>query len=245
MIPTLALGQLGRSSDSAAAATDPYFANVVLLVDASNESNGGTPSTIDVIGKTPTWRNNAQIKTDQARFGSSSIYLDGTNDRVSFPDSADWAMGTGDATWEMWIRPEGSFSGQLRIALCQSATFGGFFSMRMYRNTGDLYTSGVSDGSTTTEGTAGSLPSDTWTHIMLCRAGATLYRGIDGVVGSISSALGGVTLLDSSGAMCLGGYGDVDNASNWKGWIDQVRITKGVARYTANFTAPAAAFPHS
>ena len=226
--------------------SDPYFANVVLLLDASARADGSTPSDIDVKGKSPTWRGNAQCKTDQFKFGSSSIYLDGTNDRVSFADSADWAMGTGDATWEAWVRPEGSFSGGNRIWLSQANSFGGFYSVNAYRNTGDLLQGGVSNGSTTYTGNAGAMASDAWVHIAIVRHGANLYHYVNGVKSPISTALSGVSLMDSTGAMCIGAYIDADGTIHWKGWIDQVRITKGVARYTTTtITVPTAPFPHS
>lgn len=229
-----------------AAVGDPYWANVVLLVDASAETNGSTPSGIDVTGKTPTWRGNAQCKTDQAKFGSSSIYLDGTNDRVSFADSADWAMGTGDATWEAWVRPEGTFSGGDRVYLGQAASTGGFYSVLARRNSGDLHQVGVSDGAATYGGTAGdTFAADAWSHVAIVRHGANLYSYLNGARHSASTALSGVSLMDSTGAMVLGAYADADAGFHWKGWIDQVRITKGVARYTAStITVPSAKFPH-
>lgn len=242
------IGHLGLLLDSGAPPSggDPYWANVVLLVDASAEANGSTPSTIDVKGKTPTWRGNAQCKTDQFKFGSSSIYLDGTNDRVIFADSADWAMGTGDATWEAWVRPEGSFSAGLRIWLSQANSFGGFYSVQGFRNTSNLLQLRVSNGSTSYGSNASAMTSDAWEHIAIVRSGSTLYGYVNGVYTTSSTALSGVTLMDSTGAMCLGAYYDADGANHWKGWIDQVRITKGVARYgAANFTPPTTKFPHS
>ena len=230
---------------SAVANNNPPFANVVLLVDASAEINGSTPSTIDVIGKTPTWRGNAQIKTDQFKFGSSSIYFDGTNDRVSFPDSADWAMGTGDATWEAWIRPEGSFSGGQRFYLGQAASTGAFYSVLGRRNASDFHQAGITNGSTVTEGTSINIASDTWVHVAIVRSGANLYSFVGGVRATIGTSIGGVSIMDSTGAMTLGGYADADASTNWKGWIDQVRITKGVAVYTADFNPPTVKFPHS
>lgn len=246
MIPTLQLAQFGIGREPEEPTTDHYFSNVVLLVDASAESNGSTPSTIDVIGKTPTYRGNAQCKTDQFKFGSSSIYLDGTNDRVSFPDSADWAMGTGDATWEAWVRPEGSFSGGSRAWLSQANSFGGFYSAQGYRNPGDLHTTAVSNGSTTYSGTSVAIASDTWAHLAIVRHGANLYNYVNGARALVSTSLSGVTLMDSTGAMTLGAYNDADGSSHWKGWVDQVRITKGIARYTAAFiVVPPTKFPHS
>jgi hypothetical protein len=225
--------------------SDPYFGNVVLLLDASSYADGSTPSTLDVIGKTPTWRGNAQCKTDQFNFGSSSIYLDGTNDRVIFPDSADWAMGTGDATWEAWVRPEGSFSGASRMWLAQAATYGSFYSISGRRNSSDLHEVWASDGSTYYGGISGhTLASDAWSHVAITRQGGNLYSYVNGVRATCSTSMAGVTILDSSGAMCIGAWSDADNPFHWKGWIDQVRITKGVARYTASFDVPTAPFPH-
>lgn len=223
---------------------DPYFGSVVLLVDASGQSNGSTPSTIDVIGKTPTWRGNAQCKTDQFKFGSSSIYLDGTNDRVSFADSADWSMGTGDATWEAWVRPEGSFATGNRVWISHSDSYGGYYSVNGFRNFGDLFTRGVTVGTTQYYGTGYTIASDAWTHLAIVRHGADLWGFINGVGETSSSSLSGLTLLDSTGAMCIGSYADADSAGHWKGWIDQVRITKGIARYTSNFTPRTEKFQH-
>lgn len=246
MIPTLHLAQFGIGGQQDAGG-DPFWSNVVLLVDASAETDASTPGTIDVTGKTPTWRGNAQIDTAQFKFGSSSILLDGTNDRVSFPDSADWAMGTGDATWEAWVRPNGSFSGGERYWLGQAASTGGFYSVLGRRNTSDFHQAGVTNGTTVYEGTsATAFASSAWSHVAICRSGANLYTYVNGVRHTASTSLSGVTLQDSTGAMTLGGYADADHGSNWNGWIDQVRITKGVARYTGAFVVvPEAKFPHS
>lgn len=223
---------------------NPPFAQVKLLVDASSYTNGSTPAGLDVTGKTATYRNNAQIKTDQFKFGGSSLYLDGTNDRVSFADSADWAMGTGDATWEAWVRREGTL-GSNEIILSQADSFGGFVSAQMYSNSSDLQQVVVSDGTNTYQGAGLSIPSDTWEHVSMCRQGPNLYRSVGGIVGLVNNTLTGISLLDSTGAMVLGAYVDADGSIHWKGWMDQIRITKGTALYTADFPVPVVPFPHS
>ena len=233
-------------------ATDPYWANVVLLVDGSNEADSSTPATIDVTGKTPTFNgvgaNQAQCKTNQFKFGSSSVYFNAnTACRLTFADSADWAMGTGDATWEAWVRPEGN-TGATRIWISNAASVGGFYSVQGNSNGSNLFYRAVSNGTTTFFGTGHAITTDAWHHLAITRQGANLYGYIDGVGELTSSALSGVTLLDSTGEMCIGSYSNADHASTgWKGWIDQVRITKGVARYPngTTFTPPTAAFPHS
>lgn len=228
--------------------SDPYFANVVLLVDASARADGSTPSDIDVCGKTPTWRGAAQCKTDQFKFGSSSIYLrgDSTADRVIFADSDDWAMGTGDATWEMWARPE--VASTQMLALSQATGFGAFYSAQFYRLASNALQALVSNGAASYgSGTSETLVTAAWNHLALVRSGANLYSYVNGVRTHHSASLAGVTLMNSTGPMCIGTYADDgDTRSNWRGWIDQVRITKGVARYTAaTISVPTEPFPHS
>ena len=220
---------------------------MVLLVDASAQVNGATPPTIDVTGKTPSYSGATQCKTNQFICGSSSLYFDGaTTARCTFADSADWAMGTGNATWEAYVRPEGN-TGTNRIWISNSASFGGFYSVQGYSNGSNLFTRAVSNGTTTFSGTGFTISNDAWHHLAITRQGANLYGYIDGVGELTSSALSGVTLLDSTGTMSLGSYANVNNAITWKGWMDQVRITKGVARYPngTTFTPPTAPFPHS
>ena len=84
-----------------------------------------------------------------------------------------------------------------------------------------------------------SVPIDTWTHLAASRGGGTVRLFIDGVV--VSS---GVLPVNLSDAATLIGYRNASYNGYLNGYIDDLRITKGVARYTANFTPPTAAFPN-
>lgn len=222
---------------------DPYWANVVLLVDASARSDGSTPGDIDVTGKTPTWRGNAQCKTDQYKFGTSSLYFDGTNDRVSFADSVDFTFGSGDFTVECWARP--SDNGR-RYVLSQANSYSGFYSVQIERANGiDKYGRwAVTDGSTTRGGTSANntFLQDAWSHLAISRVGDDIYRCINGSAATFSTTA--FTLMDSTGPFTIGAYYDADSAYQWKGWIDQVRVTKGVGRYAGAYSVPTAKFPH-
>jgi hypothetical protein len=243
MIPTLQLGQFGRAQARAANNNDPYFANVVLLVDASSQTDNSTPSGIDVIGKTPTYRNNARCKTDQYKFGTSSMYFDGTNDRISFADSADFNFGTGDFTVECFARPSDTGTREL---LSQANSYGGHYSVRMTRSGATAYaTFLMSDGSSPVNASSATntFPQDTWSHLAISRVGNNFYRCLNGAAATFRTTA--YTPIDSTGAFCLGAYFDSDTGSQWAGWIDQVRVTKGVGRYSGAYTVPTAKFPHS
>lgn len=224
---------------------DPYFANVVLLLDASSRADGSTPSDLDVMGNTPLWRGGAQCKTDQAKFGTSSMYFDGTDDRIAFADSAAWAPGTGDYTVEMWAYAHAASGTGDRSLIGQSNVYNGFYPFGMRKS--NLTTQmAVTDGVDIYGGYTGhTTASGQWVHYALVRDGQYLRTFVNGTMALTSSALAGKTLLDSTGNLAIGAYSDFDTVgSDWHGWIDQVRITKGVARYTADFSVPTELFPH-
>lgn len=234
-----------RELISAGGESDPYFANVVLLLDASAREDGATPSDLDVKGNTPLWRGAAQCKTDQAKFGGSSLYFDGTDDRIAFADSADWAPGLGDYTVEMWAyAPTASGTGD-RVLIGQSNVYNGFYPFTMRKSNLSSQAS-VSNGATIYGGPTGlSTVFDAWVHYALVREGANLRAFVNGAMAVLHTGLGGVTLLDSTGNLAIGAYSDFDAVGfDWMGWIDQVRLTKGVARYTESFVPPTNPFPH-
>lgn len=239
-------------------AENPPWANVVLLLDASNYSNASTPSGLDVTGKAATWVGNAQVKTDNyapLTGATSSLYFDGTGDRVTFADSADWAMGSGDWTVEAWICPD--FTSEERYFLSQTTALGAFYSFLFGVNSSALFYPRVSNGSTTYSlGLAGSCPNGSWRHVGASRYGNIISCFVNGVYpsGSSSASYSGLSLMDSTGLMTIGAYGpDAGSTYPWKGWVDQVRITKGVglnqggypATGAGRYMVPTEIFPHS
>lgn len=236
----------GPAFYSAASQTDPYWSSVVLLVDASSYSDGTTPSTIDVTGKTPTYVGNAQVKTDAFKFGSSSLYFDGAGDCVYFADSADWVMGE-YATWEFWARRDDI--GATKSMLSQKESTNSYMSVEITGTASaqiNCAVTGGSGGTTVVSGAYGSFSVDSiFHHIAVVRDGDALYGFRDGTKTSIGTGLSTYDLKNMAAPMVIGA--ELSSASTYpfKGWIDQVRITKGVARYTADFTPPTAAFPHS
>jgi hypothetical protein len=89
-----------------------------------------------------------------------------------------------------------------------------------------------------------TLTNNTWYHFAACRSGSTLKLFVDGV-----EEYSGTDTTDytSSASFNAGDRQDLDPFGQYPldGYIDDLRITKGVARYTANFTPPTAAFPDS
>jgi hypothetical protein len=215
---------------------DPDYNNVSLLLHG-NGTNGSTTITDNSPSpKTVTAVGNAQISTAQSKFGGASLLFDGTGDRLSIAASPDFSYGAGNFTIEAWVR---------------ITSFGNGFAI-LSHFTGEGATARLGFGLTssgpfvdTTFGLAltfigsTSLSTNTWYHCALVRNGSIFTTYIDGV--AISTASSSSPYVPASAPLSVGDY--ADDFPTGAGYIDDLRVTKGIARYTVNFTPPAAPFP--
>jgi hypothetical protein len=178
---------------------------------------------------------NAQISTSVVKYGTGSIYLDGTGDWLQIPAaSPNVSFGTGDFTIEMWVYTSNLSNYQTLFdsRTANSTTPYGFF----ISNIGQPYwydASGLSQATIT-------VSSNTWTHIAVCRASGTLKIFVGGISGFSGS---NTNSQNPAGVFTIGKNFDAD--ALYIGYIDDFRITKGYARYTTTFTPPTAAFPNT
>ena len=207
---------------------DPYFSSVKLLLhlDGSNGATSATDSSSSA--RTMTFYGNAQLTTTSPKYGSAALLLDGTGDYIDTPSSADFEF-AGDFTLEAWVYLTTS-SGSYKT-IFGSGTYG----LYHYSNTLVWYST---VGGLTTFGT---ITNDAWHHIAISRSGTSMKCFVDGVQS-------GSTLTSSTSFTCTAtwkiGY-DTIGLAYLTSKIDDIRVTKGVARYTADFTAPTGAFPDS
>ena len=190
-----------------------------------------------------TFNDDAQLDTAQKVFGTASILLDGTDDYVSIPDSDDWAFGSGDFNIDFWVRFSSvagntTFMGQYDSG---GTDIGWFFQWDQGSSLlRFLYTT---DGDNVLAKTFAWSPSvDTDYHIALSRSSDNLMAFIDGTQIGSTESLSGVTLWDSSDVFGIGVVGGVTSVNEMNGWMDEIRIVKGEALWTANFTPPTAAY---
>lgn len=218
--------------------SDPYFSNVVSLLHFDG-ADGSTTFT-DQKGKTWTVGGNAQIDTAQSKFGGASGLFDGSGDYLEAADSADWDFGSGDFTIECWMRPAVV---NIRHTICIKSSLAQVTSWALYLvNTQFEFNASTNDTSWDVVNARlfGTATANTWTHVAVSRSGTNWYYFQDGVQqGATGSASG--TLSANTRVVRIGYQG----SHSLNGWLDDLRITKGVARYTSNFTPPSAAFPDS
>jgi hypothetical protein len=206
---------------------DPYFANVSLLLhmDGSNGSTTFTDSSSNAFAVTAF--GDAQVTTTDPKFGTGALTLDGSGDYLTVAADADFQFGTGDFTVECWVYVNS-------VGNTGLFTFGGSGSglqVNLFSGQWNLGTAG-SGGSALASITTGA-----WQHLAVTRSGSSLRMFIDGT--QIGSTLTDTTNLTDN-ALKIGYYFGTAYTVNAK--IDEFRVTKGFARYTANFTAPTAPF---
>ena len=172
----------------------------------------------------------------------SSIYFDGTGDYLTTLGNDVFALGTGSFTVEAWIYPTAARGVTLVSSNYNYSTADGNWSLyftvgsasTIYFNAGNS-TGFANHGSSTTV----TIPINAWTHIAYSRYGGNGYFYINGV--QLGTAVADTSnYVGSSGLLYIGRQND--GTSQFMGYIQDFRITKGYARYSANFTPPTTAF---
>ena len=180
---------------------------------------------------------NAQISTAQSKFGGSSIAFDGTGDWLFAPNSSGQRLMAGDFTVEFWMYLGAT---QANMGLVSSYQNSNGWLIRL-DTTYIRFAYGIT-GSVTSNDVTYSFSTSTWYHVAWVMSGSSLQCYIDGTQQGSTFTVSGAIDTTTAGMQ----VGRTQTATNdFNGYIDDLRITKGVARYTANFTAPAAAFPLS
>jgi hypothetical protein len=160
---------------------------------------------------------------------ATSMYFDGTGDYFLAPYNKMQDLTQGDFTVEGWFY-RGAIGVEHNIINNRFTTGGCLWRI----NTGNTVTFSIQGTTTTTITSTGTISATTWTHIAVTRSGSNLRIFINGTIdGSSASAANGTA---STTVLRIGCDENLTNAFN--GYIDDLRITKGYARYTGKFTPP-------
>lgn len=223
-----------KPSGGGGGANDPYYSNVLLLLhgngadgSTSFPDSGPSARTVSRFGDT-------QVDTAFYQYGGASILFDGSGDYLTVPSSSDWDFSSGDVTVELWIRPTGSSI----VCILDSRNPSTGVGWQLYL---------FNDNMLLVQGDSGSLASaasavtrSVWTHIAWTRASGTHRLFVAGTQVATNNTM---TISSFTDALYIGRT--LNAFYQYAGHMDDIRITKGVARYTASFTPPAAEFPNS
>jgi hypothetical protein len=218
---------------------DAYYPQVAALLhfDGTNGSTTITDNSKNNLTVTAT--NGAFISTAQSKFGGSSVFFDGTDDYVTAPDNSVFNFGTDNFTIEMWVNFANVTSTWQAIISRAYGIAGGW---RLYKNDANNQLVWYSQATPVVLTTASTLSNNTWSHIAVVRNNGVITIYIDGV--SRGSAASSTNYNPGSYAIEIG-RGVVTSTYPMTGYIDELRITNGYARYTGNFTPSTTAFSNT
>ncbi|MCF8156316.1 MAG: LamG domain-containing protein [Rhodoferax sp.] len=217
---------------------DPSFDSVTLLLHGEGATivdSSTTPKTLTVVGA-------AATSTAQHKFGDSSIYFDGAGSRIQTPITSELVpSGIEDFTIEGFLFQTAATDATYRCI------FGAYIPLQLYSKSGTLEfyasTSGVAANYLLNPllGPSNLIVQNQWVHFAVVRFGNQFRVYLGGIGGTISTTSSGIGL--STNQMTLGSYDT--GVYPFSGYIDEFRITKGLARYTGDFMPPFKQFPNN
>lgn len=217
---------------------DPFFSNVYLLMhfdgadgSAVFKDDSPSPYVFTAFG-TPT------LSAANAKIGNAALAVNGLNGIYKDPAAVTWA---GMFTVECFVKiaPTQVGTGDYFLLDMRSTATAGF---SLHLNSSGQIQIFYGIGSW---GTSLALPTNTWMHLAACRDAAGINKiYVDGVQsGSTPSNTNNLV----NGSVTIGSSFQSRNTtanSHFNGWLDELRITNSVCRYTSNFTIPARAYPN-
>jgi hypothetical protein len=219
--------------------------NVTVLASGVIEAVSGSRYTLDgsVAGfltttdvtrasNTITVSGNAQLSTVEKKFGASSLLLDGTGDYLSIASDVDYGFGTGDFTIEGWFYKT-AVSTQYLFDTRTTLTENSVAVQSQGNGTLRLSVNGVFVLTSSNAHT-----NNAWNHLAISRASGVTRFFINGVVST--NTYTDTTDYGTAKPFVIGAQ--YNGTTVYNGYIDEFRVTKGLARYTATFTPSTTAF---
>ncbi len=249
--------------------TDPHFDKVSLLLHMDGADGSTTFTDSSATPKAVTASGDAKISTAQSKFGGSSAYFDGNGDYVDVPGGADFDLGTvstsSNLTVEFWHRPGvvGTNVQRLVSHALPGSGGSGKGGWSLYAESGilRLVISATSNATNPwyymLSTSSAVFTAGVWCHVACVLSAGIPKLYINGVSAATtvnkstaifaSTPIGLNTKKTDYGLRVGAIFTDNANPSTTQflaGYIDDLRITKGVARYTENFAPPTNQFPH-
>lgn len=212
------------------------FTVVLLHMDGSN---GGTSfPDVNAGGSAHTWTpNSATTSTAQFKFGTASCSV-GSTGWIDTPDSTNFTLGSGNFTIDAWVyRSGGDGTSRYFCGQCDASGSASSITAGIHLSTGNVFEGTVASGAVLTQVTGTTTFTTTgWNHVALVRTGNILKLFVNGIQEGGNVAFNS-TVNDNANNYAVGRLGALPS-QQWNGFIDEFRLSLGVARWTANFTPP-------
>ena len=212
----------------------PPTAPLTAITNTSLLLNGTNAAIFDQTAKNNLFTaNTANVSTTQSEFGGSSMKFNGTTDFLTANSTPNLDLSTGDYTIELW-----AYSTATTNAVDSCLGWGGNSIMLYHDATNWTYE--VGNGSSVVFQITTPYTAIVWVNLALTRNANTFTLWKNGVSSATSTSSTSISLTGKTLYIGVNGY--IGLAQKFTGYIDDLRITKGIARYTANFTPSAYAF---
>jgi hypothetical protein len=192
-------------------------------------------------GQNPVFQKHACCTQSLSKFGDGCLSFDGTDDYVTLADSSDWDFGSGDFTIDTWVRFNSIAGHAMFYTQYENANnYTTFF----WQNDNNLYFYQYASSAYVVQFHCSWTPViNTWYHVSVVRNGNTWYLFADGDSKSLTLDAGSysATLTNLAGLIYIGQNGAGINYFN--GYLDEFRVSKGIARWTSGFTPSTSEYP--
>jgi len=192
----------------------------------------------------------ASLSTTQQKFGPTSLFVNGGVANVGGSSISNFAFGSGNFTVEAWAWWDGVSATNFPGIVAFWPGFSGDEMWSLVWNRGStpatLAFNWSTDGSSFSNSVATSgaytPAASTWIAYACDRSGNTFRLYVNGAVVATTTATDTI-FTGGSGDCTVGNWGNTDS-ENWGGYVDEVRVTKGIARYAGAYTPATSAFPN-
>ena len=198
--------------------------SLLLHMEGANDSTTFTDKSYSP--KAATVSGNAKISTSTAKFGSSSAYFDGSGDFLSYAYSSDFDLSGGTYTIEGWVNPS-SLASEMGVICKHGFAIGADWMFYITNSTTvKFYTNGAAYTRTVP-----TISTGTWYHFAVVRSAAT---GLISIYwnGTLAGATISATTTNTAATLGIGADRPNNPQVYFNGYIDEIRLTKGAARYT-------------
>jgi hypothetical protein len=176
---------------------------------------------------------NVRIDTVHPKFGSSSVLFDGAGSHLEVADRPGWAFSSEDFTIDFWMRFANTSGTQVLVGYPYYSPDKAW-QIAWEGESESIKFSYSSDGENNTDARFHwSASKDRWYHIAIVRKDSDLLAFVDGFQLGESHDIGQVSIYDSEAPLHIGSRGAEEH---FNGWLDEIRISKGIARWSSNFT---------
>ena len=220
-------------------AADANWSDVTLLLPLDTDFTDASTST-----HTVTAHGNTTVSTSDKKFGAGSVYFDGSGDHLTVAANEDFNFGSGDFTVELWVKTTSQTSGYIPFfSVGTGAATAGINIRHEFPSDLIRINSAAGPGSYWDFALSNASYDGDWHHLSVVRDGDNLSVYFDGSLIGSPANVSGHSFGSSTKAVRIGNSIYAGSTYYLDGHFDDIRITKGVARHTSNFTVPTAAHP--